>query len=117
METDIATYRGVTFSGKSGQKYYFHAWPLETRFKSVPAVFFVTKRSFDNKNYVRNACHERIFIGQTDNLSAPLATQFQLDRFTKLGANCICVCVLANGEQRIAAQQDLLASNNTSCND
>ena len=116
-ETDIATYRGITFTGKSGQKYYFHAWPLETRFKSVAAVFFVTKRGFDNKTYVRSACHERIFIGQTDNLSAPFATQFQLDRFTKHGANCICVCVVANGEQRIAAEQDLIAGNTTSCNE
>jgi len=83
----------------------------------VPAVFFVTKRSFDNKTYFRSACHERIFIGQTDNLSAPLATQFQLDRFTRQGANCICVHVVADEEQRVAAQRDLIAGNSTSCNE
>ena len=112
----IATYRRIVFTGKSGQKYYFHAWPLATRFKSLGAVFFVTKRSLDNKTYVRSARHEYIFIGKTDNLNAPLASQDALERFARHGANCICVHLVANEAQRLAAEQDLIAGNNTHCN-
>ena len=115
-ETRIATYRRIFFTGKSGQKYYFHAWPLATRFKSLGAVFFVTKRSLDNKTYLRSASHEYIYIGKTDNLNAPLASQGDLDRFAKHGANCVCVHLVANEEQRLAAEQDLIAGNNTHCN-
>lgn len=116
-ETDIPTYRRIFFTGKSGQKYDFHAWPLETRFKSLGAVFFVTKRSLENKTYLRSGSHESVFIGQTDNLSAPLASQTLLDRFAKHGANCICVHLVANEERRLAAAQDLIAGNSTHCNE
>lgn len=81
------------------------------------AVFFITKRVHNDKTYHRRASHEGIFIGQTEDLSGSLAIQSQLDRFTKHGANCVCIHAVANAEQRIAATQDLLAGNSTSCND
>jgi hypothetical protein len=108
----MATFGGITFTGKSGEKYFFHAWPLETLFGAVAAVFYVTKRSFSNKTY-RIASHEGIYIGQTANLTDPLA---QIDRFRKLGANCICVHVLADEARRQLVAQDMLAAHNTSCN-
>jgi len=113
----MAKFVGVTFAGKSGEKYYFHAWPLETRFKSVGAVYFVTKRVFSNQTYGRRASHEGIFIGQTDNLADPLSTQTQLTCFKKHGANCVCVCLVPNEQQRLAIEQDLIAGHSTSCND
>jgi len=83
----------------------------------MSAVFFVTKRVYNDKTYRRRASHEVVFIGQTENLSASLAIQSQLERFAKHGANCICVHPVANEEQRVAAAQDLIAGNSTSCND
>ena len=112
----MAKYGDIMFSGKSGEKYCFHAWPLETRFKSLGGVYFVTKRVFKNKNYDR-ASHEGIYIGQTNNLADPFGTQSQLDRFKKHGANCICVYPLENEEQRLAVEQDMIAGNNTFCNE
>ena len=112
----MATYGGITFTGKSGEKYYFHAWPLETKFKSVAAVYFVTKRTFNNKTY-RIAGHESIYIGQTGNLTDPFATHAQLGCFRKHGANCVCVHVVADEERRIAVEQDLIAGHTTSCNE
>ena len=112
----MATYGGITFNGKSGEKYYFKAWPLQTRFNPLGAVYFVTKRVFNDKTY-RRASHESIFIGQTSDLTAPLATPVQLTCFEKHGANCICVYVDANEERRLAVAQDLLAAHNTTCND
>lgn len=108
-------YGGITFSGKSGERYYFEAWPLETRFRSLAAVYFVTKRSFENSTY-RRACHDAIYIGQTGNLADPFATGSQLDCFKKHGANCVCILLLADEERRTAVEQDLIAEHNTHCN-
>jgi hypothetical protein len=116
MWSNMATYGGITFNGKSGEKYYFKAWPLQTRFNALGAVYFVTRRVFSDKTY-RRASHESIFIGQTTDLTAPLATSTQLACFDKHAANCICVYVEANEERRIAIAQDLLAAHRTTCND
>ena len=105
----------VTFVGKSGERYHFQAWSLEARFKSVAAVYFVTKRAYDNNTY-RRACHEGIFIGQTEDLSGSLAAEAQLERFRKYGANCVCVHLLADAGRRIAVEQDLLDAHRTHCN-
>ncbi len=112
----MATYGGITFNGKSGEKYYFKAWPLNTRFNALGAVYFVTKRVFADKTY-RRASHESIFIGQTADLTAPLGLGTQLACFEKNGANCICVYVDANEERRLAITQDLLSAHRTTCND
>lgn len=108
-------YGDITFSGKSGEKYRFHAWPLETRFKPLAAVYFVTKRAFENSTY-RRASHDNIYIGQTANLADPFATQSQFDCFRKHGANCICVYPVEGEEQRIAVEQDLISAHSTHCN-
>ena len=105
----------ITFSGKSGERYRLQAWPLETRFKSVAAVYFVTKRTFENGTYHR-ACHDAIYIGQTANLADPFATQSQFDCFRKHGANCVCIYPVVSEEQRIRVEQDLIAENSTHCN-
>jgi hypothetical protein len=60
----MVTYGGITFNGKSGEKYYFKAWPLNTKFNPLGAVYFVTKRVFNDKTY-RRASHQSIYIGQT----------------------------------------------------
>jgi len=108
-------YGTITFSGKSGEKYRFDAWSLETRFKALAAVYFVTKRALDNTTYNR-ASHDSIYIGQTANLADPFATQSQFDCFRKHGANCICICLLESEEQRIAVEHDLLELHSTHCN-
>jgi hypothetical protein len=110
-----ARHGSVTFGGKSGEKYHFQVWPLGTRFKSLAAVYFVTKRAYDNSTY-RRACHDGIYIGQTENLADALAVEAQLQRFKKFGANSVCVHVLADEGRRIAIEQDLLAVHSTHCN-
>jgi hypothetical protein len=105
----------VTFVGKSGERYHFQVWSLEARFKPVAAVYFVTKRAYDNGTYHR-ACHDGIYIGQTGDLSGALADEGQLERFRKYGANCVCVHVIADEERRIAVERDLLDAHQTHCN-
>jgi hypothetical protein len=113
----MANYGGVTFTGKSGEKYYFHAWPLGTRFKSVGAVYFVTKRVFNNTTYGRRASHEGVYIGQTGNLNDPFSTQSQLGCFKKHGADCVCVYMVPDEQRRLVVARDLIAGHSTTCND
>jgi hypothetical protein len=112
----MANYGGITFNGKSGEKYYFKAWPLQTRFNPLGAVYFVTRRVFNDKTY-RRASHESIYIGQTTDLTNPFATQSQLGCFEKHGANCVCLYIDDNEERRIVITQDLMAAHRTTCND
>jgi len=108
-------YPDITFSGKSGEKHRFQAWSLETRFKPMAAVYFVTKRAQDSSTYNR-ASHDSIYIGQTANLADPFGTQSQFDCFRKYGANCICIRLIENEAQRIAVEEDLMALHSTHCN-
>jgi hypothetical protein len=96
----------VVFSGKSGEKYSFEAWPMETRFKPMAAVYFVTKREAGNGTYNR-AGHEHMFLGHTPDISGPLGTDAQLAWFDKHGANCVCVYAAESEPRRVAIQQDL----------
>ena len=105
----------ITFTGKSGMKYRFQTWSLETRFKALAAVYFVTKRAQDNGTYHR-ASHDSIYIGQTANLADPFATESQFDCFRKHGANCICIHLLEDEERRVAMEEDLIALHSTHCN-
>jgi hypothetical protein len=105
----------VTFVGTSGERYHFQVWSLDARFKSIAAVYFVTKRAYDNGTY-RRACHDGIYIGQTEDLSGALADVGQLERFRKYGANCVCVHVIADEARRIAVERDLLDAHHTHCN-
>ena len=108
-------YGSVTFTGKSGKKYRFDAWSIETRFRALAAVYFVTKRSMENPTYNR-ASHDNIYIGQTANLADPFETHARFACFTKHGANCVCIHLLEDEEQRIAAERDLLELHTTYCN-
>ena len=105
----------ITFVGRSGEHYRFQVWPLETRFKAVSAVYFVTKRAYGNGTY-RRANHDSVYIGQTGDLCAALAVEPQLVRFRKFGANCVCVHLLDDEARRVAIEQDLLAVHSTKCN-
>jgi hypothetical protein len=108
-------YGSITFTGKSGEKYRFDAWSIETRFKALGAVYFVTKRTQENATYNR-AAHDNIYIGQTANLADPFETHSRFACFTKYGANCVCIHVLEDEERRIGVENDLLELHSTHCN-
>jgi hypothetical protein len=108
-------YGNVFFCGKSGEDYRFEAWSLETRFRAMAGVYFVTRRSVEDSNYNR-ACHENIYIGQTASLADPIGTHARFTCFEKHGANCVCVYAVESEERRISIENDLLAAYPTVCN-
>ena len=115
LENPLASFGSITFSGQSGEKYLCHAWPLDTRFKPMGAVYLVTKR-MANETYARKAGHQTIFVGRTDSLANPLASETDFDRFRKYGANCVCVYLDADAERRLTIERDLIAGHQPFCN-
>jgi hypothetical protein len=109
----MSKFGDLIMTGKSGEKYCFQSWSYQTRFRSVGAVFFVSKRLFNDKNYQR-ASHQIVYIGQTANMSAPMGPTTQLDTFEKHGVNCVCVYPATDEAQRVAIVEDLIASHHPS---
>ncbi len=97
----------VVFSGKSGEKYRFEVWPMETRFKPMAAVYYVTKREAPAGTTFNRAGHEHLFLGHTPDISGPLGTTAQLAWFNANGANCVCVYAAETEERRSAIKRDL----------
>ncbi len=109
------SHNNISFSGASGQPYRFQIWPMETRFKPMAAVYFVTHRAYRNRTY-HTASHDVIYIGHTDNLAKAFGTAAQPACFVKHEANCVCVLPLADPARRIAVVEDLLGMHTTHCN-
>lgn len=111
----MKTFGGISFSGQSGNRYHFAAWPLDTRFKALAAVYFVTRRVHQNTTYDR-ASHEGIYIGETEDLSMPLSGHARRDCFGELGANCVCICLMPDAARRRTSAQDLIDRHAPPCN-
>ena len=106
----------ITFTGKSGSQYPFHIWSLDTQFKPIGGVYFITQRVADRAKQLRPR-HNAIFIGQTEDLAQAFNAHEMPERYLKLGANCICVHLHADAEQRLGIEKDLLSVYRTDCND
>lgn len=106
----------ITFTGKSGVQYPFHIWSLDTQFKAIGGVYFVTQRKADKATQLR-ASHSAIFIGKTDDLAQSFNATPLPDRYVKFGANCLCVHLNSDPERRAGIEKDLLGAYSTDCND
>jgi hypothetical protein len=60
----------ITFHGKSGTRYPFQAWPMDTRFKPRGGIYIVTKRECLNRTFAAMATHRCLAIGQTADFAA-----------------------------------------------
>ena len=48
-EAMMSKFGRVTFTGESGRDYAFAAYPRETRFKPIAAVYVITKREANSE--------------------------------------------------------------------
>jgi len=95
----------VKFSGKSGARYAFIAYPLETVFdEAFGGVYVVTRRRQGKSK--RGFVHKRICTGQSDELRQVLTSQER--SLSAQGANCICVHAEKDEGTRQEIEQDLL---------
>lgn len=99
------------FQGRSGARYRFQAWPMETRFKTVGGIYIVTKRECLDRTFQTMATHHWLAVGQTNDLGALVFTKPELSKLAKQGANCICVYAVAGEALRQEIEQDLIEGN------
>ena len=101
----------VMFQGKSGTRYHFQAWPMDTKFKAAAGIYIVTKREYLNRTYPTMAAHRCLAIGQTADLAASVLSKAELKKLEDRGANCICVYAVADEATRLRIEQDLIEGN------
>ena len=95
----------VKFSGKSGTRYAFIAYPLETVFaRGASGVYVVTRRK--QGKFSKGFVHKRICTGQSDELRQLVSSQGP--SLSAQGANCICVHAEKDQGARQKIEQDLL---------
>jgi hypothetical protein len=93
----------LTIPGGSGRKYKFDAYPLQTVWTRISAVYIVTHRDLLPDGSVEHVC---IHLGELANLQEipPLSvTSMKGHR-----ANCICILQEDGMEQRRQVIEDIL---------
>jgi len=109
----MAKISDLTLTGKSGKKYDFEVYSIDTAFNEVAAVYAVTKRYKNSSNEFK---HTVIYIGQTDNLKERHDNHHKEECFKRNDANCICVHQDSNEKSRLAKEADLIAAYDPPCN-
>jgi len=104
----------TAFKGASGQAYGFKVYALGTRFRKLSGVFVITNRSNSANGGHR---HTPLYVGQTGDLSQPLAEHRKANAFREHGANCVCLLSDASETSRLAKKQDLIAAFRPVCNE
>jgi hypothetical protein len=110
----VSKIESISLKGKSGKKYLFYVYHFDTSFKELGAVYIVTRRY---KNINGRFLYEKIYIGQTENLSLCFINHTQEDCFNQYSANCICTCAEESEKIRLDIKSDLIENYNPPCND
>ncbi|MBI5028985.1 MAG: hypothetical protein HZB51_00560 [Chloroflexi bacterium] len=103
----------MKLEGTSGTLYRFRIYSWTTSFKPVGAVYFVTRRFEKSGGRFR---HQRIYLGQTQDLSEGFEKHTQKESFEQHSANCICVHRENDETQRQQIEQDLRPKHKALCN-
>lgn len=103
----------ITLTGKSGAEYKFNVYPRDTKFKTLGAVYYVSKRY---KKKDGSYSHKDVYIGQTEDLSQRFTSHNEEDCFNKHNANCISVHTDDNEKSRLKKEEDLVANYTPPCN-
>ena len=94
----------IKFSGKSGARYAFVAYSLETLFDEALGGVYVATRRKEGKSK-KGFVHKRICTGQSDDLRQSMASIEP--SFSERGANCICIHAENDQAARQKIEQDL----------
>lgn len=96
----------IAIKGKSGRKYVFRAYPLNTVFEEgLAGVYILTKRTFNQA--ARSQRHKPLILGHNDNLHQP---NIDTSDPHYSDANCICVLEEKDKVARLGIHQDLASS-------
>lgn len=102
----MASLGRTTFVSKSGNRYRFKVYPLGTRFRKIGGIFLVALRMHSGASHR----HKILYVGNTGDLSQPLAEHRKSQDLLRLGANCVCVQSDASEKSRSNKEQDLITT-------
>lgn len=94
----------VRIRGVSGRIYTFRAYPIETAFARVGAVYFISSRNHQPDGRIS---HSRIYCGETGNLSTRPDVVNSANSFKINNANCICILPKEDGSLRAEIERDI----------
>jgi hypothetical protein len=109
----VARLGTMKLEGTSGTVYRFHIYSWMATFKSVGAVYFVTRR-FEKTG--GGFHHKRVYLGQTPDLSHAFDKHSEKGSFNEQAVNCICVHRENDAGQRAKIEQDLHTKHKTLLN-
>ena len=97
----------VTFTGASGRKYQFEAYPLNTPFRNVGGVYIFTSGSR----------YTPIYVGKTQSLASRIPGHNKIPCLRRHRVNAICVRGENRASFRSQIERDLIRSYQPPCND
>lgn len=104
----------IEFLGKSGEKYQFNVYELNTSFKNIGGNYGFTKRTVKQDG---SGSHDIIYIGKTEDWSTRFQNHHKEDCISKHGANRICVRHVDSENERDLIEKDLIRNYKPVCND
>ena len=104
----------IEFTGKSGKKYQFYVYELNTSFNKEGGNYVFTKRTTKQDG---SGSHDIIYIGKTEDLSTRFQNHHKEDCISKHGANRICIRQVDSENERDLTEKDLIKNYNSVCND
>lgn len=102
----------LKLTGALGIKYTFNVYPYGTKFKAIGAVYYISKRIIKNGT----GAHDKIYIGETEDLSERFDNHHKEPCFKMHNANCISIHQETNEEKRLIIEKDLIDARNPPCN-
>ena len=103
----------ITLTGASGTVYDFNVYPYDTKFNSIGAVYYVSKRTEKKDG---TGSHTKIYIGQSGDLSERFDNHHKELCFEKKNANCISIYKVPYEDKRLDIEEDLIDSYEPPCN-
>jgi hypothetical protein len=110
----MAKIADLTVIGKSGSKYTFAVYSIDSTWKELAAVYVITKRTEKTGG---GGSHRYVYVGETENLKDRHSNHHKADCFAKHDANCLCALLEDDEDKRLEIELDILAGNTFPCND
>ena len=103
----------LTLKGVSGNEYKFNVYPLNTDFKSIGGIYYISKRIVKENGI---GSHSKLYIGQTEDLSERFDNHHKWDCFEENSANAISIYREESKDERLGIEKDLIDNYEPPCN-
>jgi hypothetical protein len=97
----------TSFKSKSGIRYRFKVFPLNTRFRKIGGVYLIACRDRCDEG---GHGHKILYVGASEDFSQLCETHRKTQDLLQFGANCICLQSDQSAESRSKKESDLIAA-------